>query len=40
MYPMRVGDINYVNVHAIDTDHMIVFTLFVTTSHNICFGNV
>ena len=33
MYPKKFGDINSRNVHAINTDRMIVFTLFVT---NVC----
>ena len=40
MYPKKFGDINSLNGHAINTDHMIVFTLFVTKNHNICFGNI
>ena len=40
MYPKKFGDINSLNVHAINTDHMIVFTLFVTKNHKICFANI
>ena len=40
VYPNKFGDINSLNVHAIYTDHMIVFTLFVTKTHKICFGNI
>ena len=40
MYPKKFCDINSLNVHTINTDHMIVFTLFVTKNHTICFANI